>query len=86
MMYVSQLSDRLQHTLQQQLSQRQHQLMNYNQHLQQFNPGQRVLNYQQRVEFLTKELQLGISQQLSIHQQQLGMFVTKLEILIRCLF
>ena len=81
MMYVSQLGDRLQHTLQQQMSQRQHQLMTYNQQLQQFNPRQRVVNYQQRVEFLTKELQLGINKQLSIHQQQLGMYVTKLEIL-----
>lgn len=81
MMYVSQLSDKLQFQLQQQLRHRQQVLMTQDQRLHQFNPKQRVLNYNQQVQFLSKELQQGMSRTLVAHQQQVGMLITKLEML-----
>ena len=81
LLYVSQLGDKLQYYLQQQLKRFQQLVLMHSNRLIQHNPKQRMLNYQQQLEYLSKALQQGMNQQLIYQKQQYGLLLMKLEML-----
>lgn len=81
LMYVNQLSDKLQFVLQEQLNKRSAQLATNHHHLNQFNPTLKVESSKQQVVFLTQHLTNLMNQQLVGQKQQYHVLLTKLEML-----
>ncbi|MBQ1769653.1 MAG: exodeoxyribonuclease VII large subunit [Turicibacter sp.] len=80
-MYVNQLSDKLQFVLQDQLNKRKAQLAADYHRLNQFNPTLKVEHSRQQLDFLMQRLTQSMNQQLLEHKQNYHVLLTKLEIL-----
>ena len=81
LMYVNQLSDKLQFVLQDQLNKRKAQLAADYHRLNQFNPTLKVEHSKQQLDFLTQRLTQSMNQQMLEHKQNYHVLLTKLEIL-----
>lgn len=81
LMYVNQLSDKLQFLLQERLNRRKGLLATHHHRLNQFNPMSKVESSKQQVALLTQTMSGCMTQQLLEHKQNYHVLLTKLEML-----